>query len=64
MVCPSWEHKSNRCKECGCQMRIKTSLASSSCPLGKWYAHGESLHLTDSGIDSAEHEEGTEETSD
>lgn len=56
-VCPSWEHRSNRCTECGCQMRVKTSLTSSQCPLGKWGAH---LNLRDAGIDTAEHEEGSE----
>jgi len=24
------------CKECGCFMKIKTSLKSAECPLGKW----------------------------
>ena len=35
-TCPSWNAQSNRCKECGCQMRVKISLNSSKCPLGKW----------------------------
>lgn len=34
--CPQWEARFNRCKECGCQMRVKTSLSSSKCPLKKW----------------------------
>lgn len=25
-----------RCSRCGCQMRVKTTLATSSCPVGKW----------------------------
>jgi predicted Zn-ribbon and HTH transcriptional regulator len=25
-----------QCKECGCFMKVKTRLKSSSCPLGKW----------------------------
>ena len=37
--CPHWQKRLNRCSQCGCQMRVKTSLASSSCPLGKWDAH-------------------------
>ena len=60
MECPSWNSKSNRCKECGCQMRIKTSLASSSCPLGKWGP----LDMTNPSVDATQHEEGTEESSD
>jgi hypothetical protein len=64
MVCPSWEHTSNRCLECGCQMRIKARLSSSSCPLGKWYAQGPDLNLGDASIDAPEHEERAEHTSD
>lgn len=26
----------SRCSKCGCQMRVKTTLATSSCPIGKW----------------------------
>jgi len=64
MVCPSWEHSNNRCTECGCQMRIKASLRSSECPLKKW---GQHVELSDSGntsIDTTEHEESPEQTSD
>jgi len=35
-ICPSWNKRLNICRECGCQMRVKTSLSSSQCPLGKW----------------------------
>jgi hypothetical protein len=56
-VCPSWEHTSNRCMECGCQMRVKVSLSSSECPLKKWGIH---LNFGDSGVDTTEHEESTE----
>jgi hypothetical protein len=28
---PTWT-----CKECGCFMKVKTRVASASCPLGKW----------------------------
>lgn len=28
--------KGNRCSECGCVLQIKTSWASSECPLKKW----------------------------
>ena len=34
--CDRWDENSHRCRECGCQMRVKTGLHSSSCPLGKW----------------------------
>jgi len=53
--CPSWEHSSNRCRECGCQMRVKTTLSSSECPLKKWGRHV-SLDIRDSTINSTEHE--------
>lgn len=56
-VCPSWEHTSNRCTECGCQMRVKVSLASSECPLKKWGVH---LNFRDARVDTTEHEESTE----
>lgn len=26
----------DQCKECGCFMRVKTSLKAAKCPLGKW----------------------------
>ena len=64
MVCPSWEHTSNRCTECGCQMRVKVSLRSSECPLKKWGRHVKSSDIGNAGIDIAEHEEGSEESSD
>jgi hypothetical protein len=31
----------SRCSKCGCQMRVKTTLATSSCPIGKWGAVSE-----------------------
>ena len=60
MVCPSWEHTSNRCTECGCQMRVKASLTSSECPLKKWGRHVKSSDIGDSGINTTEHEGSTE----
>ena len=30
--------KLNICKECGCQMDLKTSLPHAECPLKKWVA--------------------------
>ena len=37
--CEHWNEASNRCTECGCQMRVKTALSSSRCPLRKWDTH-------------------------
>ena len=34
--CPQFDIKRNRCRECGCFMRAKTTLRSSHCPIGKW----------------------------
>jgi len=62
MICPSWEYRSNRCLECGCQMRVKASLTSSECPLGKWGR----LVILDAGnstVNTAEHKESTEQAS-
>lgn len=53
--CPSWNERSNRCTECGCQMRVKVSLTSSECPLRKWGRHVPS-DTRNPAIDSAEHE--------
>ena len=53
-TCPSWKSESNRCTECGCQMRVKTTLTSSECPLKKWGRHVPS-NTRNPTIDSAEH---------
>ena len=29
----------NRCKKCGCFMKVKHKLAMASCPIGKWGKH-------------------------
>lgn len=34
--CEHWKKRFNRCNMCGCQMRVKTSLSSSQCPIKKW----------------------------
>ena len=60
MVCPSWEHTSNRCIECGCQMRVKASLRSSECPLKKWGQHVDSLNVGNTSIDATKHKERSE----
>jgi hypothetical protein len=36
--CDKFEAESSRCTECGCFMKVKTQIASASCPLGKWNA--------------------------
>ena len=36
-ICNSCEfYVGSRCSKCGCQMRVKTTLTTSSCPIGKW----------------------------
>lgn len=36
-TCNSCEfYVGSRCSKCGCQMRVKTTLTTSSCPIGKW----------------------------
>jgi len=34
--CDRFIKSTTQCKECGCIMKIKTSLPHASCPLGKW----------------------------
>lgn len=34
--CDKFDAEASRCHECGCFMKVKTQLASASCPLGKW----------------------------
>lgn len=33
--CPEFSKK-NICKKCGCFMKVKSKLALSECPIGKW----------------------------
>lgn len=35
-ACDFYRPKTNTCKKCGCFMKLKTSLAHASCPIGKW----------------------------
>lgn len=35
-ACDKFEHSSNRCSLCGCNMVLKTQLATSKCPAEKW----------------------------
>jgi len=37
--CDQFEKESSRCKACGCNMKMKTHLASATCPLSKWPVH-------------------------
>lgn len=34
--CPELIHITSQCKQCGCFMKIKTTLEAAVCPLGKW----------------------------
>jgi hypothetical protein len=39
LVCHECPHaQENRCSLCGCYLSIKTTLAASECPAGKWVA--------------------------
>jgi len=35
-ACENFNKDTTRCSECGCFMRLKTQLKTSTCPLGKW----------------------------
>lgn len=35
-TCDHWRSSDSRCSKCGCYVRHKTRLRSSSCPIGKW----------------------------
>lgn len=45
----------NMCRVCGCFMKIKASLPSSSCPLNKW-------SLGDSSVNSTQHDDGCKDS--
>ena len=34
--CDKFEPIQERCKQCGCFMKVKTSLRTASCPLNRW----------------------------
>lgn len=34
--CPFFSKGSQRCKKCGCFMKLKSTLRQASCPVGKW----------------------------
>jgi len=35
-TCPHLRKSMNQCTKCGCFMKLKTRLTSSTCPIGKW----------------------------
>tara|TARA_B110000285_G_C15008635_1_gene555237 strand:- start:206 stop:460 length:255 start_codon:yes stop_codon:yes gene_type:complete len=35
-ACPQLIKATKQCKECGCFMKVKTTLAHAECPLHKW----------------------------
>jgi hypothetical protein len=35
-ACPELIKLTSQCKKCGCFMRIKTTMAHATCPIGKW----------------------------
>lgn len=35
-TCEFYRPKTNQCKKCGCFMKLKTSLKTAKCPIGKW----------------------------
>lgn len=37
-TCDKFEPIQERCKQCGCFMRVKTALRTTSCPLNFWKA--------------------------
>lgn len=34
--CEFFKKSGNRCKKCGCFMKLKTHLENAKCPIGKW----------------------------
>ena len=34
--CPFFNKSLNKCKKCGCFMKLKSTLKQASCPVGKW----------------------------
>ena len=34
--CPELIKFTSQCKKCGCFMKIKTTMAHATCPIGKW----------------------------
>lgn len=36
LLCPHLNKKYIKCNKCGCFMKLKTTLRSAHCPIGKW----------------------------
>ena len=34
--CPYFVQRTERCRKCGCFMKLKTKLERAHCPIGKW----------------------------
>ena len=34
--CDYYDKQQNRCKKCGCYMKVKVKFVNTSCPVGKW----------------------------
>ena len=34
--CPMLNKRLMKCKQCGCFMKLKSTLRQASCPMGKW----------------------------
>lgn len=41
MACPFHDAESDRCVKCGCNLSIKRSWESSTCPENKWHERGQ-----------------------
>ena len=34
--CDYYDKQQNRCRKCGCYMKVKVKFVNTSCPIGKW----------------------------
>ena len=34
--CDYYDKQQNRCRKCGCYMKVKVKFVNTSCPVGKW----------------------------
>ncbi len=55
-VCNSCQFGGKRCDMCGCFIKTKTALLSSSCPIGMWPSS------SDATIDSGKHEKTSKQS--
>ena len=35
-TCPAFSKTLQKCRKCGCFMKLKSTLRQASCPIGKW----------------------------